>query len=131
MRMEGGIVKMAREGKIDEPFLLLLEANEDQARNAGVMQTAEVMKRLRTRAMEEKDKQASSKEVRLIRKLLRTDEAKDREAILEDAFTPRETLLVSCVLFVCFVVDYSMNVHDKSNRSLWSIFHSAWDSAQE
>ncbi|KAL3925793.1 MAG: hypothetical protein SGILL_000174 [Bacillariaceae sp.] len=95
MRMEGAIVKMAREGKIDESFLLLLEANETQARDAGANGPAELMKRLRLRASEEKDKQIASKEIALIRKLLRADDAAEREKILEDAFTPRETLLVA------------------------------------
>ncbi|MGK3745132.1 MAG: hypothetical protein ACI8RD_004387 [Bacillariaceae sp.] len=58
------------------------------------MGPAELMKRLRYRAAEEKDKQASSKEIALIRKLLRADDANDRENILVDAFTPRENLLV-------------------------------------
>jgi hypothetical protein len=95
MRMEGAIVKMAREGKIDESFLLLLEANETQARDAGANAPAELMKRLRLRAAEEKDKQIASKEIALIRKLLRADDAAEREKILEDAFTPRESLLVA------------------------------------
>lgn len=95
MKMEGAVVKMAREGKIDEAFLLLLEANETQARAAGANAPADVMKRLRLRAMEEKDKQSSSKEIALIRKLLRTDEVEEREKILEDAFTPRDNLLVA------------------------------------
>jgi hypothetical protein len=95
MKMEGALVKMGREGKIDEPFLLLLEANETQARDAGAMGPAELMKRLRRRAAEEKDKQVSSKEIRLIRKLLRAESSQEREQLLEDAFTPRENLLVA------------------------------------
>jgi hypothetical protein len=94
MKMEGAIVKLAREGKIDEAFLLLLEANETQAKSAGATGPAELMKKLRMRAAEEKDKQIASKEIRLIRKLLRTDDATQREKILEDAFTPKEALLV-------------------------------------
>jgi hypothetical protein len=94
-KMEGSVVKMAREGAIDEAFLLLLEANEDQAKAAGATGPAQLMQRLRMRAMDEKDKQASSKEVALIRKLLRTDDAAEREKILEDAFTPRASLLVA------------------------------------
>ena len=104
MRMEGAIVKLAREGKIDEPFLLLLEANATQARDAGAMGPAQLMDKLRKRAAEEKDKQMSSKEIRLIRQLLRSDDPAEREKILEDAFTPRETLLVSnqqCLFPVC------------------------------
>ena len=95
MRMEGLIVKMVREDQVDESFLLLLEANENQAREAGAMGPAELMKRLRMRAAEEKDKQASSKEIALIRKLLRAEDAAEREKMLEDAFTPRESLLVA------------------------------------
>jgi hypothetical protein len=95
MKMEGAVVKMAREGKIDEAFLLLMEANEDQARAAGAQGPADLMKRLRKRAVEEKDKQVSSKEIRLIRQLLRTDDATQREKLLEDAFTPRDSLLVA------------------------------------
>lgn len=94
-RMEGAVVKMAREGKIDEAFLLLLEANEDQAKAAGATGPTQLMERLRKRALDEKDKQAGSKEVALIRKLLRTDNANERELILEDAFTPRANLLVA------------------------------------
>ena len=107
MRMEGVIVKLARDGKIDEPFLLLLEANETQARDAGATGPAELMKRLRLRAAEEKDKMVTSKEIRLIRKLLRADNSEQREKILEDAFTPRGNLLVRfsyvqfCVSFLC------------------------------
>lgn len=95
MKMEGAIVKLAREGKIDESFLLLLEANETQARDAGAQGPAELMRRLRLRAAEEKDKRVSSKEIRLIRQLLRAPDSQAREKILEDAFTPREALLVS------------------------------------
>jgi hypothetical protein len=95
MKMEGAIVRLARDGKIDEAFLLLLEANETQARDAGATGPADLMKKLKKRAAEEKDKQMSSKEIRLIRKLLRADDAQEREQILEDAFTPREGLLVT------------------------------------
>jgi hypothetical protein len=95
MKMEGVIVKMAREGKVDESFLLLLEANRDQARNAGAYGPADLMDKLRKRAIDEKDKQTQSKEIRLLRKLLRTDDVKERERILEDAFTPREALIVA------------------------------------
>jgi hypothetical protein len=105
MRMEGAIVKLAREGKVDEPFLLLLEANATQARDAGALGPAQLMDKLRARAAEEKDKQISSKEIRLIRQLLRADDAAEREKVLEDAFTPRENLLVSkhehAILFGC------------------------------
>eukprot|EP00565_Helicotheca_tamesis_P002483 CAMPEP_0185724836 /NCGR_PEP_ID=MMETSP1171-20130828/1210_1 /TAXON_ID=374046 /ORGANISM="Helicotheca tamensis, Strain CCMP826" /LENGTH=534 /DNA_ID=CAMNT_0028392783 /DNA_START=45 /DNA_END=1649 /DNA_ORIENTATION=- len=94
MRMEGAIVRLARDGKIDEPFLLLLEANANQAEAAGAKGPAQLMRKLRDRAADEKDKQSSSKEIKLLRQLLRTDESSERESILEEAFTPKEALLV-------------------------------------
>lgn len=95
MRMEGVIVKLARDGQIDEPFLLLLEANVSQALAAGATGPAQLMKRLGERAMDEKDKQSTSKEIKLLRRLLRTDDETKRQTILEDAFTPKQALLVS------------------------------------
>ena len=95
MRMEGAIVKLAREGKVDEPFLLLLEANANQAEAAGAQGPAQLMRKLGQRAMAEKDKQSSSKEIKLLRQLLREDDSTARELILEEAFTPKEALIVS------------------------------------
>ncbi len=95
MRMEGVIVKLAKEGKVDEPFLLLLEANAAQAAAAGAQGPAQLMKRLGERAMEEKDKQSQTKEIRLLRRLLRTDDTEKREQLLTDAFTPKQGLIVS------------------------------------
>jgi len=94
MRMEGAIVKLAREGKADEPFLLLLEANANQAEAAGAQGPAQLMRKLGQRAMAEKDKQSSSKEIKLLRQLLREDDSTARELILEEAFTPKEALIV-------------------------------------
>ncbi len=45
--------------------------------------------------MAEKDKQSSSKEIKLLRQLLREDDSTKREQILEEAFTPKEALIVS------------------------------------
>jgi len=94
MRMEGRIVKLAKDGKIDEPFLLLMEANSNQAIAAGARGPGELMKRLMKRAYEEKDKQSTSKETKLLRQLLRAADTDERGALLEDAFTPKVGLLV-------------------------------------
>ena len=104
MRMEGAIVKLAKEGRIDEPFLLLLEANADQARAAGANGPAELMTRLRKRAVQEKDKQSATKEIKLLRQLLREPDKEERETILTDAFTPKDALIVSFIVtsFLCF-----------------------------
>ena len=95
MRMEGRVVKLAKEGKIDEPFLLLMEANANQALAAGANGPAQLMNRLSKRAYEEKDKQSTSKEIKLLRQLLRAEDTDERAALLEDAFTPKVGLLVS------------------------------------
>ena len=94
-RMEGVIVKLARDGRIDEPFLLLLEANANQAKAAGATGPAQLMMRLKQKAVEEKDRRTTSKEVKLLRKLLRLESTDERQKLLEDAFTPRENILVS------------------------------------
>jgi len=94
MRMEGKIVALSKEGKIDEPLLLLLEANVNQAKAAGATGPAQLMERLVKRAYEEKDKQSTSKEIKLIRQLLRVDDTEERTALLTDAFTPKQGLLV-------------------------------------
>ena len=105
MRMEGALVKLAREGRIDEPFLLLLEANANQAREAGALGPAQLMEKLGKRAAEEKDKNASSKEIRLLRQLLRTASAAEREKLFEDAFTPKDSLIVSvCLLRIVILM---------------------------
>lgn len=98
MRMEGVIVKLARDGRIDEAFLLLLEANADQARAAGATGPAELMMKLKQRATQEKDKQAASKEIKLLRQLLREPNANEREKLLTEAFTPKEALIVSALI---------------------------------
>lgn len=94
-RMEGAIVKFARDGRIDEPFLLLLEANADQAKKAGAMGPAELMMKLHARAQEEKDKYTASKEIKLLRKLLRAPDSDARIELLEEAFQPKDALIVS------------------------------------
>jgi len=64
------------------------------ARKAGATQPAQLMLRLKNRAQEEKDKLTHSKEIALLRKLLRADTNIQRALILEDAFTPKEALIV-------------------------------------
>eukprot|EP00518_Triparma_eleuthera_P004843 CAMPEP_0182464828 /NCGR_PEP_ID=MMETSP1319-20130603/8851_1 /TAXON_ID=172717 /ORGANISM="Bolidomonas pacifica, Strain RCC208" /LENGTH=526 /DNA_ID=CAMNT_0024664491 /DNA_START=21 /DNA_END=1601 /DNA_ORIENTATION=+ len=93
-RMEGEIIKLAREGGVDESFLLLLEANMNMALEAGASGPAEVMRRLKSKAESEKDKQQTAPEIVLLRKLMREEDNKAREALLEEAFTPKEKLLV-------------------------------------
>lgn len=125
MRMEGAIVKLSKEGRIDEAFLLLLEANADQAMAAGATGPAELMKKLRKRAMAEKDKQSASKEIKLLRQLLREDDSNVREQLLTDAFTPKEALIVSS-LYVIFLMA-GLTFHVLYNSDLYPfIFKGSW-----
>jgi hypothetical protein len=109
MRMEGAIVKLAREGRIDESFLLLLEANADQARAAGATGPADLMMKLRRRAMAEKDKQSATKEIKLLRQLLREPDSNKREQLLTDAFTPKEALIVSILSALSYPISRFWN----------------------
>ena len=52
------------------------------------------MRRLKAKAEGEKDKQQTAPEIRLLRMLMREEDTKRREALFEDAFTPKEKLLV-------------------------------------
>ena len=108
MRMEGAIVKLGKEGRIDETFLLLLEANADQAMAAGATGPAELMKKLRKRAMAEKDKQSATKEIKLLRQLLRESESNAREQLLTEAFTPKEALIVSLSIDMAMIIFYRL-----------------------
>ena len=52
MAMESEIASMGRKGEIDEALVLLLEANAQQAEQAGATQAAEVLRKLIKRANE-------------------------------------------------------------------------------
>ena len=90
-RMEGEIVKLSREDKIDESFLLLLEANAEQAKAAGALDAEAVMRRLKVKADKEKDRSTKAVEVRLLRQLLRETDEKKREVRTPLTRTPLTT----------------------------------------
>lgn len=92
--MEGEILKLSKENKIDEAFLLLLEANMNMAKEAGAHGPAEVMARLKKKAEMEKDKGASAPELRLLRQLIREPDGAERERLLDDAFQPKQVVIV-------------------------------------
>ena len=122
-RMEGKIVKFARDGRIDEPFLLLLEANANQAKTAGAAGPAQLMMRLKQKAVEEKDKKSSSKEITLLRKLLREESSTERQNMIEDAFTPRENILVRILsTFILLVYKQLIPLFNCSRlKALWKM----------
>uniref|UniRef100_A0A7S1XEX3 Uncharacterized protein n=1 Tax=Compsopogon caeruleus TaxID=31354 RepID=A0A7S1XEX3_9RHOD len=86
--MDTKLVEHFRFGEVDDAFLLLLEGNIDQARKAGAEPAVAVLTKLRMKAMELGDTNAEP-ELVLVRKLLRTDEAAARKALLVNSFTPK------------------------------------------
>ena len=93
--MDGQILKLSKEGALDESFMLLLTANINQAMAAGATDAGNMLTKLKEKAELEKDKAQTAPEIRLLRRLLREPDSIKREQILEDAFTPKEKLLVA------------------------------------
>lgn len=86
--MRKQIDTLARKGKLDDAFILLLQANLDQAKKANAQQAIEVLSLALNHAQSVKDVQLEP-EVRLIRALLRTDDSEARKKMLMDSFKSR------------------------------------------
>jgi len=92
-QMKKEMMILNAKGVLDESVILLLEANIDQAKKAGAQPAVEVMTMLKEQAVEYKD-QSMPDEIRLIRKLLRTQDEEARRQQLVEAFKPREKILM-------------------------------------
>lgn len=92
--MKKELMILNAKGALDDSVILLLEANIEQAKKAGAAQAVEVMQMLRDKAVDYKD-QSMPEEIRLIRKLLRTDDEEARRKMLVEAFKPRDENLVN------------------------------------
>lgn len=79
---------LARKGKIDDAFILLLQANLEQAQRAGAEQAARVVKMVLQRATTIKELKLDP-EIRLLRALLRTEDSAARIRMLTDGLKPR------------------------------------------
>lgn len=86
--MRKQIDTLARKGKLDDAFILLLQANLDQAKKANAQQAVEVLSLALNHAQSVKDVQLEP-EVRLIRALLRTEDSEARTKMLMDSFKSR------------------------------------------
>lgn len=86
MRKE--INTLARNGKIDDAFILLIQANMDQASQAGADQAFKVLEMVRDHASSLRDITVEP-EVRLIRTLLRTEDSEARVSMLTESLKPR------------------------------------------
>lgn len=78
----------ARKGKIDDAFILLLQANIEQAKNAGVQQAVDALTAVLDHAASTKETLLDP-EIRLIRRLLRTEDAEARANMLIESLQSR------------------------------------------
>lgn len=88
--MESECVRLARKGLADEALILLMEANQQQAAQAG-SPAAGVLKMLLERLQEEKTKDLPD-EQRLLRALLKEDTPEKRRELLFEAFKPQKSM---------------------------------------
>ncbi|KAI0566820.1 hypothetical protein FGB62_6g07 [Gracilaria domingensis] len=86
--MKKKISGLARKGNIDDAFILLLQANLEQAQKANAKEAVDVLSRALEHAQTVKDIQLDP-EVRLIRALLRTEDADARSKMLMESFQSR------------------------------------------
>lgn len=82
---------LARKGKIDDAFILLLQANIQQAEQAGATEAVKVVKMVLDHASSVNEV-GLEPEIKLIRSLLRTEDKAARIEILKEGLTPRGTV---------------------------------------
>jgi len=81
----------ANQGGLDDALILLIEANIEMAKKADAGPAIQVLSSLREAAIEYKDESMPA-EIRLIRKLLRTDDKDARRQLFVEAFTPKDKM---------------------------------------
>lgn len=89
--MRNRVKDLSQRGKLDDAFTLLLQANLEQARKAGVEQAARAIEGILQYATNIKDQEVDP-EIRLIRRLLRTQDEETRIQMLTDAITPEASV---------------------------------------
>jgi len=87
LAMESEIALMTRKGEVDEALVLLIEANIQQAKEAGAVGASEVLSKLVQRVNVERDR-IQPDEQRLLRALLKVDDSEKRKGLLYEAFKP-------------------------------------------
>lgn len=93
-QMVDKVYELVGRGEVDEPFLLLLETNVQEAERAGAAPAAEVFRKLIATAREAIDEKLTPA-TRLIRRLLRVEDVEKRKEILNEAFRPKATALAA------------------------------------
>lgn len=92
--MNNALERINLKGGLDDAIVLLLQANIDQAKQAGMEPAVKVMTGLLDYASKLKEAKLSQ-EVRLIRKLLRTDDDESREDLLMTALKPNKGVMLA------------------------------------
>jgi hypothetical protein len=89
--MEGKIAGLARQGRVDDALLQLIQANVEQAREAGEQGkgAVQVLSKLQERVKSEFDKKLEP-EAALLRRLLRMDDPEARRALLREQMAPKK-----------------------------------------
>merc|ERR1719243_497219 len=90
--MEGKIAGLSRQGKIDDALMTLLEANIQQAEQAG-KGALQVLTKLSTRVRDELDAKHPPA-VSMLRRLFRMDSKPARVALLREAMSPKTSTSV-------------------------------------
>lgn len=86
--MRAALDTLARKGKIDDAFILLLQANLEQAKKAGATQAVQAMQMVLDHTSSIKEV-GLEPEIKLIRSLLRTEDAAARVEMLTECLKPR------------------------------------------
>lgn len=92
--MNNALERINMKGGLDDAVVLLLQANIEQAKQAGMEPAVKVMTGLLDYASKLKEAKLSP-EVRLIRKLLRTDDEESREDLLMTALKPNKGVMLA------------------------------------
>ncbi len=93
-QMVDKVYELVASDEVDEPFILLLETNVQEAERAGAKPAAEVFRKLIATAREAIDGKLTPA-TRLIRRLLRIEDVEKRKDVLNDAFRPKATTLTA------------------------------------
>ena len=117
MLMELSISKLVAQGKADETFQLLLEANRDQAAAAGATGPAQLMDRLLKKTKIEIQRSKSPGQA-LISQLVSESARIKRIELLTEAFTPVESILLGVSQWVGTWVDGWVVVLARDKRML-------------
>ena len=89
--MEAEVIRMIRVNEMDEALILLIEANANQAEQAGAKQATEILRKLLKRVSLEKERKLPD-EQRLLRALLKEPLADKRKELFYEAFKPAKSL---------------------------------------